>query len=369
MPELPNESQTPWVHSRLDTRYLSTLNPPEGADASTSSPLTPDAVAGTFDLCHVGVVLRAVLGVQLLLALGVGVTVPSLRDWLLTLSSATVVSLSAVLMWLVLVCLGQRWLARRDELMQWAATVGLGLLCTLPGWWVYGRVQDVPPSSFRGAMVVLAGGAVAALLVSWLKLRARAKAPAEARAHLSELQARIRPHFLFNTLNTAIALVRLDPGRAEAVLESLAELFHAALAENRAVVTLEDELTLVQRYLEIEQVRFGGRLRLHWHLDPKAGKVLVPPLLLQPLIENAVRHGVEPNEQGGDVEIRSEFRGDRVELTVRNTVGERTGAPGQGMALDNVRQRLRLMHDVRAQFDVKQRPDQFRVRLMLPCQA
>ncbi len=197
-------------------------------------------------------------------------------------------------------------------------------------------------------------------------MRADKLAPAQSAARLAELQSRIRPHFLFNTLNTALSLVRADPVRAERVLEDLAELFRHALDDVRETVTLAEEIDLAQRYLAIEQTRFGTRLRLSWQLDPAATAARLPPLLLQPLVENAVRHGVEPNADGGTVRIHTEVRMGMAWLTVTNSTGAAASTPGHGMALQNVRERLHLMHDVAARFEVRSQPQQFRVRLGVP---
>jgi two-component system sensor histidine kinase AlgZ len=210
------------------------------------------------------------------------------------------------------------------------------------------------------------GAALAATLFYWLRLRARAQFPAEATARLVELQARIRPHFLFNTLNTAVALVRVDPARAEAVLEDLAELFRVALADSRSSVSLADEVQLAQRYLAIEQVRYGARLRIDWELDERAGSARVPPLVLQPLIENAVRHGIDPSPEGGSIHVRTRCSQGQAVVDIVNSVAGDPSQPGQGMALDNVRERLHLLHDVAAQFSVQRDHRRFRVRLAVP---
>ena len=134
-----------------------------------------------------------------------------------------------------------------------------------------------------GALVgygpTLAGAALAAAIFQWLRLLAQATLPAETTARLAELQSRIRPHFLFNTLNTAFTLVRLDPGKAEGVLEDLAELFRVAITESTESVSLGEEVDLAQRYLDIEQIRFGSRLHVTWELDAQAATARVPPLL------------------------------------------------------------------------------------------
>lgn len=198
-----------------------------------------------------------------------------------------------------------------------------------------------------------------------------------AQAQLTALRLQLQPHFLFNALNTAIALVRVDPARAEAVLEDLSELFRAALADVGEATSLEAEVELARRYLEIEAVRFGERLQVQWFIDERAGRAGVPPLVLQPLVENAVRHGIEPSPQPGLVRVRTQRQRGQVVVTVSNTLGtdpDHPGNPGHGMALQNIRERLRLLHDVAAQCDVWREPGQgadagrdwFHARIVLP---
>jgi two-component system sensor histidine kinase AlgZ len=210
------------------------------------------------------------------------------------------------------------------------------------------------------------GAILAAALVAALVLRAKGRMPADTAARLSELQARIRPHFLFNTLNSAIALIRADPARAEAVLEDLSDLFRHALVEPGESVTLAEEVVLARRYLDIEQVRFGDRLRVEWALDPSAGGARVPPLVLQPLVENAVKHGVEPSAAGAQVKVSTERRSGSVVIKVTNTVPGGQGLPGHGVAQDNVRDRLRLLHDVQGQFRAALKDGIYQVRMEVP---
>ena len=357
-PSKPSE----WPDSSAQTSILDFAS--SDAGGTVLLPLfDPERV---FDVCHVGLVLRAVLGVQVLLALGLALASRDFGSWMQSMASGTVVTLSAVLAWLLLVCSARRQLARLPQSWQWLLLMSLGALCALGGWVLLNLASDDPSNSFRLVSVALAGAACAGQLLAWLKQRERAQRPADAMAKLVELQARIRPHFLFNTLNSAIALVRLDPHKAEGLLEDLSELFRVALADATAVVSLDAEIELSRRYLDIEQIRFDGRLRIHWQLDPAAGGAKVPPLLLQPLVENAVRHGVEPNDAGGDVEITTRRLGSEVEICVVNTVGLPARTSGHGLALRNVRQRLRLMHDVAARFELDRSPTRFSVRIVLP---
>ena len=318
------------------------------------------------DVCHVGVVLRVVLGVEGLLALVVALTTPNAQSWMQALALGTLITLPAVLAWLLLACGLKSLLARVGVALQAMLLCGLGAACALLSSQFLALTSLDPVGGWRLTGLAVAGASAAGVVLAWLRQRARQQLPADTRARLAELQSRIRPHFLFNTLNTAIALVRVDPPRAENVLEDLSELFRVALEDTNASVTLAQEIELARRYLDIEQIRFGERLRLTWTLDPAAEGVRVPPLLLQPLVENAVRHGVEPNAEGGEVEVLTQVRGSEIEIKVSNSVAAPTRIPGHGLALDNVRQRLMLMHDVAAKFELPVEPGRFIVRMLVP---
>ena len=196
-------------------------------------------------------------------------------------------------------------------------------------------------------------------------------------ARLAELQSRIRPHFLFNALNSAIALVRVDPAKAEDVLEDLSELFRAALVGSGDQTTLGEEVDLARRYLAIEQVRFGKRLQVIWQLDAATDAARVPSLLLQPLVENAVKHGIEPAADGGTVHVRTQAHKGQALISVTNTLPASAEARaaaasrsrGQGMALRNVRERLMLLHDLTMRFEAGViASDRYRVRIAVPLQ-
>jgi two-component system sensor histidine kinase AlgZ len=289
--------------------------------------------------------------------------------WLAAMANGSAIALPGVLLWLLGACMLKQVLARLPAAGQWLAATALGAASGGFGWALMGlgSFTDFGLPDSRGWLApALAGAGMAAAVLQWLRLRAQARLPAETTAKLAELQSRIRPHFLFNTLNTALSLVRLDPARAEGVLEDLAELFRTALQDNGEAVTLAQEVELAQRYLAIEQIRFGSRLKVSWELDPAAGLARVPPLLLQPLVENAVRHGVEPADAGGMIRVRTRVRLGRAVVSIANTVPRSPSRPGTGMALRNVRERLRLMHDVAAQFDTRLDRGVFRVQIVVP---
>ena len=171
----------------------------------------------------------------------------------------------------------------------------------------------------------------------------------QAAARVHALQARIRPHFLFNSMNTIASLTRSDPGLAEQAVQDLADLFRANLSEKRDRITLEEELEVAQIYQRIEQLRLGERLHIDWKTEALPRNALVPGLLLQPLLENAIYHGVEPQPNGGTVTVTGDVAGDLITIVVRNPVADgRSDREGNRLALANIRERLALTYGERA---------------------
>ncbi len=317
-----------------------------------------------FDACHVGVIMRAVLFVEATMMTGAMFGASDVPDWLLRASVLTGAALPATLAWLIVTCSLKGQLERLPPPFQAGFGMVLGAVAGVYGCGLL-RLTGIA-STGPWLASAITGAMLSALLVAALFLRAKGRTPAAVAARLSELQARIRPHFLFNTLNSAIALVRGDPARAETLLEDLSDLFRSALADQGEAVTLAEEVALARRYLRIEQVRFGERLRVEWALDPHAGNARVPPLVLQPLVENAVKHGVEPSAAGAQVRISTQRRGGVVVIKVTNTVPAGQGRRGHGVAQDNVRARLRLLHDVQGQFQTALVEGVYQVRIEVP---
>ena len=169
-----------------------------------------------------------------------------------------------------------------------------------------------------------------------------------AAARVHALQARIRPHFLFNSMNTIAALTRSNPPRAEAAVQDLADLFRAALSDKRDTITLAEELEVARTYQRIEQLRLGERLQVQWKTDSLPASALVPGLIIQPLLENAIYHGIEPRAEGGTVTITGEVAGGLVTIVVRNPLDPNPGIrEGNRLALANIRERLSLMYGER----------------------
>lgn len=342
-----------------DSQILSVFQEPLPSQAAT-----PPQAAPVFDACQVGVALRAVMFVEAVMAVGAMYGAATPFDWMVRLALLTGSALPATVFWLVVACLFKRPLALLPLPAQYAGGVLLGALAGLYGCGMLALAGLLTPAPWLAG--ASSGALLAAVLVAVLALRARGRMPADTAARLSELQSRIRPHFLFNTLNSAIALVRAEPAKAEALLEDLSDLFRHALVDQGPSVTLGEEIALARRYLEIEQVRFGERLQLEWALDPAADGARLPPLLLQPLLENAVHHGVEPSPTGAQIRISTQRRGSSVVIKVTNAVPAGPGPQGHGVALANVRDRLRLLHDVQCSFQTVHKNGLYQVRIEVP---
>jgi len=200
-------------------------------------------------------------------------------------------------------------------------------------------------SAFIGKSVV--GAAIVSLaLFRYLFVRARWEAEmlSEAEARIDALQARIRPHFLFNSLNTIASLIPDDPVSAERATEDLADLFRGGMRGNDEMIPLADELALARKYLAMEEYRLGDRLKVDWAVDELPVQEPVLPMLLQPLLENAVIHGIQPRTEGGTVKLFGRVEGGNIVLTVTNPLPPTGSRPGQGMALGNIRSRLALRY-------------------------
>jgi len=172
----------------------------------------------------------------------------------------------------------------------------------------------------------------------------------EARTRIHALQARIRPHFLFNSMNTIAALTRSNPSAAERAVEDLADLFRASLADSREMIRLEQELTITRVYQRMEQQRLGDRLVVDWRIDGLPMRAKIPSLTLQPLLENAIYHGIEPLPEPGTVEIDGHCKGDMIYISIRNRlpITKFQSGPGNRIALNNIGERLILALGSRA---------------------
>ena len=210
-----------------------------------------------------------------------------------------------------------------------------------------------------------ASGAIAVLF--YFSIRAQAITPALTEARLMALTARIRPHFLFNSINAVLGVIRTDPRRAETALEEMSDLFRVLMRENKSLVTLGEELELCRQYLELERLRLGERLQVRWDEGNCPRDALVPPLMLQPLLENAVYHGVEPGVGPGTVSVKLSHTPAGIVIDIGNPHhGAKSNSTGNRMALENIRERLELFYDLEASLDTEITGGQYRVRLRFP---
>jgi two-component system, LytTR family, sensor histidine kinase AlgZ len=218
---------------------------------------------------------------------------------------------------------------------------------------------------------IVVGFIVSALALRYFYVSAEWKRSIEqeALARIRALQARIRPHFLFNSMNTIAALTRTSPERAEQAVEDLADLFRASLSDASARITLKEEIEIARTHERIEQLRLGDRLTVRWEIDDLPMRTLVPSLMIQPLLENAVYHGIETLPRGGEVSIVGRRDEHSVHIEVRNPILAQSGyseREGNRMALENIRQRLALAWPGRGRLETEQTEAEFCARLIFP---
>ena len=269
------------------------------------------------------------------------------QGWLKTTLGTTVLSFGITLLVTILISL-----------------LGLNLETLLH---IGGHSQNLFYSLLRNSLVsvILVG---LALRYFYLEYESRLILEVQAQARLQALQARIRPHFLFNSMNTIASLTHDQPDLAEQSIENLADLFRASLAAESSV-SLEQELELTRSYIELESLRLGERLRVNWHIDEPQPEVLLPALTLQPLVENAIYHGIEPIHDGGTIDISVTEVGDSIEITIANPVLEDRSLQhreGNQMAVENIRERLHIAFGGAASMQLSEVDENFTVIIKLP---
>ncbi len=323
------------------------------------------------DGCNVGVILRVLLMVNATVALALALHIDNWLQFSSDFAAAAVIVEPVTLASLLFLC------TLRPVVRHWPSALQTLLGCLVPAALTWLLQQAFIPMGVVATgtalwLPVLLSSLLALLLLHYFELRARAYSPALDEARMQALQARIRPHFLFNSLNAVLGVVREDPRRAEEILEDLSDLFRALLRDARQQVSVNQEVGLCRQYLAIEQLRLGQRLRVRWDVDVAAEPASIPALLLQPLVENAVHHGVEQRSQPSMIEIAVHKRGDRVQIRIANPLPESDGNPvakrerGNQMALENIRQRLTVLYDIEAQLSSSKTETQFVVELNLP---
>jgi two-component system sensor histidine kinase AlgZ len=225
------------------------------------------------------------------------------------------------------------------------------------------------PERWAGQMVI--AGIISGLVLRYFYVQQRLhqQEQAELKSRIQALQSRIRPHFLFNSMNIIASLIAVDPETAETVVEDLSELFRASLNETGNQVPIEDELSLCKHYLRIEGLRLGERLQLDWDIAEHKERVMIPMLTLQPLLENAIYHGIQPLPEGGTISVRLTYEPEVVVIRVENPVPNRDYAcetEGNKMAIPNIRSRLNVLYGSTAELTTESRDDIFITNLVFP---
>lgn len=309
------------------------------------------------DWCSLGVVLRVLLVTNSLAVLALIWPWLGWEAWLHAFVESALWLEPSLFLSLILLCavrhaclhlgLHTLWLQRFAALTIPPSMMALVYLAL--GWLLF--LNENQPTMIW--MRLLWAAALGLFFQHYFELRARAFSPALAEARLQALQARIRPHFLFNSLNAVLGIVRTDPRRAESTLEDLADLFRELMRERNELVPLENEVALCRRYVSVESLRLGERLQVQWRLDNMPKTAVIPSLLLQPLLENAVHHGIEPSSHAGTISVEITTLDTQVRIQIRNPYLALHTSQGNHMALDNIRARLALLYDVEASLEVK----------------
>ncbi len=318
------------------------------------------------NFCHLGVSLKVLLAVEAAAYAQAWAASGGPVKALNQLVGQSALLQPALLLTLVTLCLSGRALKKFSYQAGLAASFFICL--SIPSLlWVSTRdiFGDMPEISLPGVLVF--SGALSALLLGYFHLRSKALSPAITEARLEALQARIRPHFLFNSLNAVLSLVRSDPRRAEQALEDLSDLFRALMSDTRQLAPLQEEIALTRAYLGLEQLRLGDRLKVVWYIEKMPADALIPPLVIQPLVENAVYHGIEPHPQGGEVSLNIYRSQEMVHIVIRNPyAGEGDHHAGNKIALANIRERLSLHFDLDATLKSELLGAVYQVHITLP---
>ncbi|GAA5178811.1 histidine kinase [Niveibacterium umoris] len=331
--------------------------PPQPGPAAQGNALAPP------DFRNLGVMLRSLLGINLLALVTVAVRVDPGEAFAREAVAVAGVLELPLMLGLLLAYLLAPQIARQTYRRATVIVMAVGVLSVALTFPLLSALAD-RASAMRWCL--WAAGACM-VLMAYFHWRSAMATPALSEARVLALNARIRPHFFFNSLNGVLGVIRSDPRRAEHALESLADLFRNLMKDNRELVTIGDEIELANRYLDLERLRLGDRLKVEWDIRHCPMTARVPPLMLQPLIENAVYHGIEPSSQPGEIHIRIAQRGRELHLEVSNPLrNEARSQQGNRMAQANIRERLMLFFDIEAQMESGPQDGQYVVRIRMP---
>lgn len=353
--------------------------------ATSRATAEPTASESTFlpDFCSARLVFLAVLSAELLafiLTLASGATGPAL--WI------KLALISLFMQWIALgnvlvLCLSRPKLRRLSPLIAALSCYGLSLLVTLlvsscAVWLVpleiaaFGNRFSLREDFILQNLMISAIVSAVTLRYFYVQHQWKQNIVIEARSRIQALQARIRPHFLFNSMNTIASLTRTNPELAEKTVLDLADLFRASLG-HQDQVKLEEELVFTRRYINIEELRLGDRLKIEWRIDANVDSgAKVPALILQPLVENAIYHGIEPLPSGGVVNLSIVQNKGRIVFAITNPLPAHRAyqqRSGNKMAQDNIRQRLKLAYGDNSTMDINKTKDRYTVSFSIPLEV
>jgi two-component system sensor histidine kinase AlgZ len=318
------------------------------------------------NFCNLGVMLRSLVIVNLLLVAAAVVRAAQPGAVLSEFMVLAAFTEPVLLVSLVALCAARRGLHAMGYLRSVVVVAGFEVLLA---WLMWSGVGALLPERRAMPFVHLAWLTlfIAFIVIAYFDLRARALTPAVAEARIQALQARIRPHFLYNSINAVLSLIRSEPRRAERALEDLADLFRVLMADNRTLAPIANEVELARQYLALETLRLGERLKITWRIGGMPPDALVPPLVLQPLVENAVYHGIEPSPSGGEIEIDVGLVGGQLVMVLCNPFpGGGRHSAGNRMAIVNIRERLQLHFDAEATMRSEVKDGLYRVTIRMP---
>lgn len=342
------------------------------------TPTSEDTQVYLPDFCAAGTLFIVLLVAELVaIVLTLAAHEPD-GQFLLQLSKISFFVLWLTLLGSAVMCQLRRWLERagktRAFLLSFAILEITCLVVAELSWqlmWRFGGVSiiDDPHSDF-----LLRTFAISSIFIAlgmrylYVSSEWRRSIVLEAQARVSALQALIRPHFLFNSMNTIASLTRTDPRQAEEAVEDLSDLLRASLSSTRDRTSLKEELEVAAIYQRIEKLRLGDRLKVRWNIDQLPMRARIPSLTIQPLIENAIYHGIELLPDGGEVIVTGTRDGRHLQIAVSNPVapGKARNKDGNKMAMANIRQRFELAYGSRASVSVDDSNEQYTVTLRFP---
>jgi len=330
------------------------------------------------DFCSISMVFAVVVLAELM-AFAILLTTPYPQ----ALSWDKLGVLSLFIQWVALssiglLCVLRKWLIRLSDTLAGIVSYLIVLIVTWvvaeSAWWamVYTGMSDNATMHLDFVLRTLGVSAILSgisLRVIYLQYQQKIHIQAHADARIQALQARIRPHFLFNSMNTIAALIRSQPQHAEEAVEDLSDLFRASLGKTSQLISLAEEVQMAERYLRIEQLRLGERLKVTWALESLPQQALLPVLTLQPLLENAIFHGIEMLPAGGEISVTGSRQGELLTIVIDNpclSPQQSKRSSGTQTAMKNIDERLRIAFGKQAGLSLQRQEHSCQLKITFP---